>query len=70
MIGQGSIVTYTCKSKVLFSNSTTILNQVHAWFLEIAFVREVSMSVCVTVFVCVRPQAIKNYSREMSLNSQ
>ena len=27
------------------------LNQAHAWFLEIAFVREVSMHVCVDVCV-------------------
>ena len=30
-----------------------------AWFLEISFVREVS------VCVCVRPRAIKNHSHEM-----
>ena len=40
------------------------LNQARAWFLEITFVRT---SVCVRacVCVCVRPRAIKNYSREM-----
>ena len=34
------------------------LNQAHAWFLEIAFVREVSVCVqcvCVCVCVCVCP---------------
>ena len=52
------------------------LNQARAWFLEITFVREVSMRVvcvCVCVCVCVRacvracvrPQAIKIYSCEM-----
>ena len=46
---------------------THILNQAlwpaRAWFLEIAFVQEVGMRVCVCV--CVRPRAIKNYSREL-----
>ena len=36
---------------------------VHAWFLENAFVWEVSMRV--RVCVCVRIQAIKNHSCEM-----
>ena len=45
----------------------TLLNQVRAWFLKIDMVR---MSVCVCVYLCVRPPppappAIKNYSREM-----
>ena len=31
----------------------TFLNQARAWFLEIAFVREVGMRVCVDVCVCV-----------------
>ena len=35
------------------------LNQARAWFLEIAFVREVSMRVCVDVCVCVRPRGHK-----------
>ena len=30
-----------------------VFNQMHAWFLEIAFVREVSMHVCVWMCVCV-----------------
>ena len=34
------------------------LNQAHAWFLEIAFVRNVGM--CVRTCVCPRPEAI-NY---------
>ena len=41
-----------------------------AWFLEIAFVREVGMRVCVCVCVCVcvsAPEAINNYSREIKL---
>ena len=42
----------------------------HTWFLEITFVWEVGMHVCVCVCVCVCPQAIKNYSHEMSLNNQ
>ena len=41
----------------------------HAWFLEIAFVREVSTyvcaCVCVCVCVCACTQAIKNHSHEM-----
>ena len=49
----------------------TLLNQAHTglwpahvWFLEIVFVHEVGMRVC--VFVCVSaPQAINNYSHEM-----
>ena len=36
------------------------LQPVRAWFLEIAFVREVGMCVCVSV-----PEGINNYSREM-----
>ena len=32
---------------------TSFLNQARAWFLEIAFVREVSMRVCVCGCVCV-----------------
>ena len=36
--------------------TATFLNQARAWFLEIAFVREVSMRVCVCVCVCVRPR--------------
>ena len=39
-------------------SSVTFLNQARAWFLKITSVR---MCVC----VCVRPRAIKNYSREM-----
>ena len=34
-------------------NMRTFLNQACAWFLEIAFVREVSMRACVRVCVCV-----------------
>ena len=34
-----------------------------AWFLEIAFVREVGMRVCVRVCVCVRPRGYKLHSR-------
>ena len=33
------------------------LNQVRAWFLEIAFVREVSVCMCVHVCVCVCARA-------------
>ena len=41
------------------------LNQARAWFLRIAFVREVSMRVCVCVDVCVdvcvsAPEAMNN----------
>ena len=42
------------------------LNQARAgrsWFLENAFVREVSVCACLSV--CVRPRAIKNYSHEI-----
>ena len=35
------------------------LNHACAWFLKIAFVRT-------SVYVCVRPQAIKNHLREMN----
>ena len=38
-----------------------LLNQAGTWFLEIAFVQEVGMRGC----VCVRPQAMKDYSCEM-----
>ena len=38
-----------------------LLNQAHAWFLEIAFVREVSVWMCMCVCVCVSaPEAINN----------
>jgi len=38
-----------------------VLNQAHAWFLEIASVREVCVCVCVCVFVCVSaPKVISN----------
>ena len=40
--------------------TTKVLNQACAWFLEIVFVKT-SVYVC----VCVRPQTIKNHSREM-----
>ena len=58
-------------------HSSGFLNQARAWFLEIAFVREVGIRgcvcacvcVCVCVWacvrVCVRSQAMKDYSREM-----
>ena len=49
---------------VIVEQLMTFLNQACAWFLEIAFVWEVSMR------MCVRPWAIKNYSHEISLNSQ
>ena len=44
------------------------LNQAYTCFLEIAFVQEVGMHVCVFVYVCVCvcPWAIKNYSLEMN----
>ena len=38
---------------------------VHAWFLEILFVREVGVCVCVCVCVSA-PEGINNYSREMN----
>ena len=44
--------------KVVFLGE--FLNQMHAWFLRIAFVR---MSVCVCVST---PRAIKNHSREIN----
>ena len=37
-----------------FLHLKTFLNQARTWFLEIAFVREVSVCVCVCVCVCVR----------------
>ena len=55
---------------ICHSMSGALLNQARAgrrparaWFLEIAFVREVSMRVCVDVCVCVcvsAPEAINN----------
>ena len=62
-------VSLPCKLKfwrtLKFGNYWQFLNQVPVGlrFLEIAFVREVGMRVSVSV--CVRPQAIKNYSREI-----
>ena len=48
-----------------------LLNQARSWFLEIVFVRQVSMCacgcvcvwmcVCVCACVCVRPEAMNNY---------
>ena len=37
----------------LFAYMHIFLNQARAWFLEIAFVQEVSMRVCVCVWMCV-----------------
>ena len=34
------------------------LNQVHAWYLGIAFVQEVGMHVCLFVCVCVNPKTV------------
>ena len=47
--------------KSLLNQARASLRPARAWFLEIAFVREVSMRVCVCVcvcgcVVCVRPQ--------------
>ena len=65
----GIVITYilyemkTCVVHVLIA--ALLLNQAHAWFLEIAFAWEVSMHVytcvcmCVCVCVCVRPQGCK-----------
>ena len=57
--------TYTGKvpiyNRVKAVKGTLFLNQARAWFLEIAFVREVSMRVCMDVCVCVSaPEAINN----------
>ena len=43
------------------------LNQARTCFLDIAFVQEVSMRVCVFVYVCVcvKPWAIKNILLKM-----
>ena len=71
------IVTYVCTTVIVISFrvyclllfiSFTFLNQAHTCFLEIAFIQEVGMRVCVFVYVCVcvRPWAIKNYSLEMN----
>ena len=38
------------------------MRPVHAWFLEITFVQK-----HMYVYVCVHPEAINNYSREMNL---
>ena len=55
-------ITAVCYMLVMYDVKITatcrFLNQARAWFLEIAFVREVSMRVCVCVdvCVCVRPR--------------
>ena len=58
---------YTLPTYVLFQNYSQLLpiipnlfpliNQVRVWFLEIVFVREVCM------YVCVHPQAIKSHAK-------
>ena len=49
---------YSCNNVVHLLNKvkSLLLNQERAWFLEIAFVREVGMRVCVWMCVCVRPR--------------
>ena len=54
----------------MWTKLTTFINQARAgqrpayvWFLEMTFVQEVGMHVCLSV--CVRPRAIKNYSHQM-----
>ena len=41
-----------------------------AWFLEIAFVREVGMRVCSFVCMCVRPRLLETIYVKLSLNRQ
>ena len=44
--------------------NSKFLNQVHAnWFLEIAFVHDIGMCMCVRV--CVRPQGYKLHLRDI-----
>ena len=47
-------------------HKAAFLNQMHTWFLEIAFACDVSMCVCLCVCVymcvCVRPQGYKLHS--------
>ena len=40
----------------IFVILVSLLNQAHAWFLEIAFVRDVGVCVCVRVRVCPPPR--------------
>ena len=53
-------LTYKCYNRVV-----AFLNQVHAWFLEIAFVRHVGVCVCVCACVCVRPRGYKLHSHDI-----
>ena len=55
------LVAMLCKNRLIFKPGSCWPK--HTWFHEIAFVREVRMRVCMRVCVC--PQAINNYSREM-----
>ena len=45
---------------IKFLNQARAGRSVRAWFLEIAFVREVSMRVCVDVWCVSAPEAINN----------
>ena len=46
-----------CNSGIVFLSQVRVGQRLaHTWFLEIAFVREVSMRVC----VCPRPQGMNN----------
>ena len=45
---------YACTIQRLQLQCSVFLNQARAWFLEIAFVREVGVCVCICVSVCPR----------------
>ena len=52
---------YMCHFSVFLNQARAGLRPARAWFLEIAFVREVGVCVCVSA-----PEGINNYSREMN----
>ena len=54
----------------ILNQACTSLRSTHTWLLEIAFVWEVGMHVCLCVCACVSAtQAIKDHSRELKPKS-